>query len=487
VDATETGLVPVAPVTSDAGRRRRRLRATKLLYEARGRDSLLSREAHTRRLLAGADGLAAVLAVVTVFALAAPQSRLWGALLLAPLVIFIHKVAGLYEHDELVLRRSTLDEFPVLLQVSSVFTLLVASVGEWLLGARPGPQQYVGLWIVATLLFTFFRLGVRSTIRAVRAPERCLVAGDPTRLAHVCEKLTARRDVLVTATLDIDAHEASPHARLSRLPILIERHDIHRVVVAPVSGETQDTVDLVRVAKAAGVRVSILPRILEAVGSAVEFEQLDGMPMLGVRQLGLARSSRRIKRAFDVVVGGLTFIAVLPIFVALMIVVKADSRGPIFFRQVRIGRDGTPFRMWKFRSMVVNAEAQKAELRHRNEAGDGMFKMADDPRVTRVGRFLRRTSLDELPQMLNVLTGDMSLVGPRPLVADEDALVQGLFRARLQLTPGMTGPWQILGSTRVPLDEMVGIDYLYVANWSLWADVKLLLRTVPHMLGRHGL
>jgi lipopolysaccharide/colanic/teichoic acid biosynthesis glycosyltransferase len=136
--------------------------------------------------------------------------------------------------------------------------------------------------------------------------------------------------------------------------------------------------------------------------------------------------------------------------------------------------------------MVIGAEALKDELRAFNEAGEGLFKLSADPRATRVGAFLRRSSLDELPQLLNVLRGEMSLVGPRPLVTDEDAQVFGLDRTRLYLTPGMTGPWQILGS-RVPLQEMVGIDYIYVTSWSLWLDLKILLRTIRHVVRRGNL
>jgi lipopolysaccharide/colanic/teichoic acid biosynthesis glycosyltransferase len=167
--------------------------------------------------------------------------------------------------------------------------------------------------------------------------------------------------------------------------------------------------------------------------------------------------------------------------------IKLDSPGAVLFRQERVGRGGHVFKLFKFRSMVADAEARKNALGEKNQAADGFFKIPDDPRITRTGRVLRRTNLDELPQVLNVLRGEMSLVGPRPLIPQEDQRVVGWHRRRLELTPGMTGHWQVLGSSRVPLDEMVAIDYLYVANWSLWADLKLLLRTVPHVLGGRGL
>ena len=208
---------------------------------------------------------------------------------------------------------------------------------------------------------------------------------------------------------------------------------------------------------------------------------------MGVRRFDLTRSSARFKRLFDLIGASLGLLAVSPLLIAVAIAIKLDSRGPVFFRQQRVGRHGKRFQMLKFRTMVPEAEAMKESLRHRNEAQDGLFKIADDPRVTRVGSFLRKSALDELPQLFNILKGEMSLVGPRPLVIEEDQRVEGWHRRRLELTPGMTGHWQILGPSRVPLAEMVAIDYLYVANWSLWKDVKILLRTVPHVLGRHGL
>ena len=166
--------------------------------------------------------------------------------------------------------------------------------------------------------------------------------------------------------------------------------------------------------------------------------------------------------------------------------VKLTSSGTAFFRQRRIGYGGNEFEIVKFRTMYSDAEQRKQELRDLNEA-DGLFKIVDDPRITRVGKFLRKTSLDELPQLFNVIKGDMSLVGPRPLVPDEDQQIHGLDRRRLHVMPGMTGHWQIFGSSRVPLHEMVKIDYLYGANWSLWGDVKIMLRTVPYMLARRGM
>jgi lipopolysaccharide/colanic/teichoic acid biosynthesis glycosyltransferase len=175
-----------------------------------------------------------------------------------------------------------------------------------------------------------------------------------------------------------------------------------------------------------------------------------------------------------------------PLLALLAAIVRLDSSGPSLYRQTRVGRGGRPFTMLKLRTMVDGADVLKPGLRPLNEA-EGLFKIAADPRITRVGRWLRRLSLDELPQLINVLRGEMSLVGPRPLVLEDDRQITGLDRRRLHLSPGMTGHWQVLGGARVPLAEMTQLDYRYVAAWSLWSDVKILLRTVPYVLGRHGM
>ena len=188
----------------------------------------------------------------------------------------------------------------------------------------------------------------------------------------------------------------------------------------------------------------------------------------------------------DLVGAGLLLL-LSPLLLLLAIAIAIDSPGPVLFRQPRIGRGGSRFDMLKFRSMVSDADALKEELRAAERSDGGLFKITDDPRITRVGRFLRKTSIDELPQLLNVISGHMSLVGPRPLVPDEDALIEGWERRRLAVRPGMTGLWQIFGSSRIPMHEMVKIDYLYGANWSVWVDMKVLLRTVPYVLRRRGL
>jgi len=457
------------------------------IFDADPAGTLRTRETRTRMALAVADVVAAMLALLILSGFSLGD----GAILLAiPVVLVLHKVAGLYDRDGLVLRRSTLDEVPTLLLLSCAFALAVAVAAEVLLQNRLEPVEILALWSVSATVITAGRLAARTVVRRVGPAERCLIIGDDEGVRHVERKLRGAADHGVEVVAALTGSAAVNHGirHPEDMRALIQQHGIHRVVIAPMSSaDSAYTVDLVRIAKAAGARVSILPRVLEAVGSAVEFEQVDGMTMLGVRRFGLSRSSVALKRAFDLVIGSLLLLAAAPLMGVLALAVRLDSKGPVFFRQVRIGRDGTPFRIWKFRSMVADAEALKEALRVHNEAGDGLFKVAEDPRITRVGRFLRRTSLDELPQIFNVVGGDISLVGPRPLVADEDALVEGLYRARLHLTPGMTGPWQILGTTRVPLAEMVAIDYLYVANWSLWADVKLLARTVPHMLLRRGL
>jgi exopolysaccharide biosynthesis polyprenyl glycosylphosphotransferase len=447
--------------------------------------SLWRREALHRRLLVIADLSGATLALLLVINLLGNNDQTAvAALVSTPLVVGLFKIAGLYDRDEVRLVHSTLDETPLLLQLSGLFALGVTMLGPITVDGTLGPSQIAALWLVSFVGILGGRMLARWLAGRFSQTERCLMIGDTELAERFCERLAASHArAVVVASLPMGRDGLAGLTSPDDMRHIITELRVHRIILAPSTADTSEATELVRIAKAVGVRVSILPRMFEAVGSNVEFDDVDGMTMLGVRRFGLVRSSRLLKRSFDLVAASLALLVVGPWMLAIAIAIRRDSTGPVFYRQSRVGRDGQHFSILKFRSMVIDADAQKERLRTLNEAGGGLFKIAGDPRITRVGGFLRRTSLDELPQLLNVLRGEMSLVGPRPLVLDEDALVVGMDRSRLHLTPGMTGPWQVLG-TRVPMQEMVGIDYLYVANWSLWLDVKVLLRTVRHVLRR---
>jgi len=222
------------------------------------------------------------------------------------------------------------------------------------------------------------------------------------------------------------------------------------------------------------------------IGAATIVDTLDSMLLLGIPRFGLTRSSLLIKRTLDLVLGTLFLVLFSPLLLLVALAIKLDSAGPAFYRQTRVGRDGRHFRIVKFRSMVDGAERMRAGLDVQNEAGEGFFKVTTDPRVTRVGRLIRAAYIDELPQLLNVLRGQMSLVGPRPLVVAEDELLTGMDRHRLRMTPGMTGPWQLRGPLHAPLEEMAKMDYLYASTWSIWEDLDILLATFARVCLRRG-
>jgi exopolysaccharide biosynthesis polyprenyl glycosylphosphotransferase len=446
--------------------------------------ALWRREMLHRRLLGLFDVAGASFVLLLVLGLTRADHAAIASVAGMALLAVLFKIAGLYDRDELRLVHSTLDELPLLLQVTGLFALCVTIVFSVVAGEPFSGWQIGALWIGSCGAILLGRTFARSLASRVSPSERCLVIGDGELALRIRERLeSSAARATVVASLPLTGENLEAIDTPESLRHVVSELQVHRIILAPTTIDTSEVAELIRVAKAVGVRVSVLPRMFEAVGAAVEFDDVDGLTMLGVRRFGLVRSSRLLKRAFDIVAASIGMIVIAPVMAAIAVAIRIDSKGPVFFRQPRVGRDGHHFRIFKYRSMVVDAEKQKDRLIDLNEAGYGLFKITDDPRVTRVGAFLRRTSLDELPQLFNVLRGEMSLVGPRPLVIDEDAMVMGLDRSRLHLTPGMTGPWQVLG-TRVPMHEMVAIDYLYVSNWSLWLDLKVLLRTVRHVLRR---
>jgi lipopolysaccharide/colanic/teichoic acid biosynthesis glycosyltransferase len=226
------------------------------------------------------------------------------------------------------------------------------------------------------------------------------------------------------------------------------------------------------------------PSLAEAVALPPELLPPPPVGLPYERPHGLA--ARAAKRAIDLVAALLLLIVLIPAWVAIALAIKLDSPGPVLFRQRRIGQHGESFWMFKFRTMEDGADEQKAELIHLNQAADGLFKIDGDPRITGVGGWLRATCVDELPQLLNVIAGRMSLVGPRPLVPNEDALIVGDDRCRLAMRPGMTGVWQVGGASAIPIRRMVVLDRDYLERWSLWLDLKLLLKTAQVVILRKG-
>lgn len=465
------------------------------ILETSGPAASLRRDSIFRRLLFVGD----VLAILFAFALAIELSG--GRLQLArvcvvglPLIVLGAKLLGLYDRDEAIIRKTTLDEAPKLFQLATLCALLA-----WLAGKQLGygtftREDVLLLWVALLVALLVARCGARAVALRVAPVERCLFIGSSASEKAIRSRMAGHGGVRAEVVAHVNLHEIAPwstdaysHDKLEEIGNLARKLDVHRAIVAPSGGEAGDMLDLVRTLKAVGIRVSVVPMLLQVIGSSVEFDDLHGVTLMGVRRFDLTHSSELVKRAFDLVGASLGLLAVSPLMIAIAIAIKLDSKGPVFFRQSRVGRDEQRFGLFKFRTMVPDAEALKHTLVDRNEAQEGLFKIAEDPRITRVGGFLRKTALDELPQLFNVLRGEMSLVGPRPLIDDEDRRIEGWSRRRLALHPGITGHWQILGPARVSLREMVAIDYLYVANWSLWTDVKILLRTVPHVLCRRGL
>ena len=451
------------------------------------------RDALVRRSLAVADVVAcyAALLVATTFVGSGSPSLRLSAVLIAPLIIVASKAIGLYDRDEHLLRKTTLDELPSILHFSVFYALAIWLSQVVMLTGSLTRAQVFTLALTSFVFMTCGRIVARCAAIRLSPEERCVVVGGPADADRAASRLAAspgvKAAVVARITFQSDIDGVSKPADTEALVKVITDQDAERVIVATDGYDQDEILHIIRTLKALGVKVSVLPRLLEVVGSSSTFDEIDGITLLGVRQSGLSKSSSSLKRAMDLSVASVALLILSPVFLIIVIAIKIDSRGPVFFYQSRIGRGGRGFSIYKFRSMIADAEEAKDALQVQNQVEGGLFKIADDPRITRVGRVLRTTSLDELPQLLNVLAGHMSLVGPRPLVPDEDALIEGWERRRLDVRPGMTGMWQIFGSSRIPLPEMVKIDYFYYANWSLWSDVKILLRTIPYMIRHRGM
>jgi len=273
---------------------------------------------------------------------------------------------------------------------------------------------------------------------------------------------------------------------LSQLDNILESREIHEVIVTLPWSDQQEISQLVSACERRGVRARIVPDMFQLNLSRVSVEELGGIPLIGLKVTRFTESGMLAKRTLDVLVSAAILPLVIPVFLLIALLVRLESTGPIFFTQVRVGRLGQKFKIYKFRSMAVDAESQQDELTQLNQAAAPLFKIPEDPRLTWMGKWLRRLSLDELPQLINVLQGDMSIVGPRPGLPKEVKQYKHWHRQRLDVLPGITGLWQVSGRSDIAFDEMCLLDIYYIENWSLPLDIILILRTIPKVFMGRG-
>jgi exopolysaccharide biosynthesis polyprenyl glycosylphosphotransferase len=353
--------------------------------------------------------------------------------------------------------------------------------------------------ILILILLTTARLVRRMILARLRQSgqgiDRVLIVGAGEVGRAVMRNIIAQPELGYQVVGFLDDDPAKSHADIGPIKALgptesvlqvIREQRIDQVILTLPWQYHRKTMRLVLETEEAGVRARVVPDLFQLSLGGIDVEAINGIPLIGIKPTALTGFNLVIKRAFDLLFAAPFVILTSPIWAAVAIAIKLDSPGPVLFRQERAGKNGRPFHVYKFRSMYVGAEAEQAALLAQNEASGPIFKMRDDPRRTRVGRFIRRTSIDELPQFINVLRGEMSVVGPRPPILSEVAQYQEWQRKRLEIQPGVTGLWQVSGRSDLTFDEMVMLDIYYGENWSLAGDIRIVLRTVPQVLFGDG-
>ena len=326
--------------------------------------------------------------------------------------------------------------------------------------------------------------------------DRVLVIGSGEVGRSLIRTLLARPDLGYQAVGYLHDGLSENNIGLGRIPnlgtfadlqkTLAERPQLHTIFIALPGEMHQQIAQLLHLCQQHGIRAQVVPDLLQLSMNRVEFNNMAGIPTLGVRDVGINRVEQTAKRLLDLVLILIGGIPALLLMGMIALAIKLDSSGPVIYKAPRVGKNGRPFQMYKFRSMVVDADQHKDELKPYNQADGPLFKMKNDPRITRVGHFIRRSSLDELPQIYNVLRGQMSLVGPRPPLADEVADYKPWHQQRLSVIGGITGLWQVSGRSDLTFDELCLLDIYYIENWSLALDIRILLQTIPHSLFGRG-
>jgi exopolysaccharide biosynthesis polyprenyl glycosylphosphotransferase len=429
------------------------------------------------------------------------QKEIFAFLLSLPGWVFVAKLYKLYDRDEAQTDHTTPDEIAAVFHLVTVCTWTVYAITRLSGIAHPQVAKVVAFWVISIPLIAVARALARAVVRRrITYLQNTVIVGGGLTGQLIARKLLQHPEygVNLIGFVDRAPLELGPgleHLALldtpESLPTLVRLFDVERVIIAFSQDSHELTLDLIRSLKDLDIHIDVVSRYFEVVAPGMGIHTVEGVPMIGIPPLRLSHSSRLIKRVTDIVGATLGLLLMMPLLVMIAIAIRLDTPGPVFFRQIRRGYGEGVFEILKFRTMVSEAEELKSSFGHLNihaqSNGDPrMFKIPNDPRITRVGAILRRYSLDELPQLLNVLKGDMSLVGPRPLILEEDEHVEKWARNRLALKPGITGLWQVLGRSTIPFGEMTRLDYLYVTNWSLGGDLRLLMRTLPVLFGSRG-
>ena len=442
------------------------------------------RGAMLRRLLASGDWAAVIgsLCLVTATTSTTDVATLFWAVLVSPAWILVIKLHGLYDNDHRRIRHSTLDELPSLVSASVLGTLVL----DGLLALSPvGPLSPISAITLGlgALIGSFVLRGVlRFLWHHLTGVAAGIVVGPAAGVDMVARRVSTHPEtrLALIGYLSRDEQQATELPRLGTIAD-IERiaaeYEIERVVVTEEQMSEPAAERLIEECKAAGLALTFLPQHYGLLGPGIELNRLAELPVLDFRFSDPSRSTAAMKRAMDLLVSGFLLLLLSPLLLAISLAILLDSGRPVMFRQRRAGLEGEPFTMVKFRTMDADAEQRLGELVDLEKLEQPAFKIRDDPRVTRAGRPLRRFSLDELPQLWNVLRGEMSLVGPRPEEESVVALYDERQRGRLAIQPGVTGPMQVYGRSDLTFEERLAMERDYLDNLSLLTDLAILIRT----------
>ena len=415
------------------------------------------------------------------------ESKWLPFLTLVTLLVFWQ--AGLYRPRE---RRAGFGRLLSSLVLVTVLTLAYA-VGS-------GHQFHTFGLVPTAFLFTLLLIGAfRASYEAVTATvlhflgvrRRALLVGQGDERAHLRRVLGESHGGIAYEFVGVvgpsDPLDGLPTTgSLEELPRLISELDLDELLVANSDLSERQLLEVVEAAHRAGVHVRVAPTTAGILTQRGQYVPGQGVPLFELRPPVFVGTDFVVKRAFDVVVSAGMIVLGLPLWALIALAIKLDSRGPVLYRDRRVGVNEREFGMFKFRTMHLDAFREQPRLEAANEADGPLFKIREDPRVTRVGAVLRRFSFDEIPQTLNVVKGEMSLVGPRPLPIRDYQQLQPWHRKRYLVLPGMTGLWQISGRSTLGFDDLVRLDFYYLENWSLWLDISILLKTIPAVLARRG-